>query len=119
MTKREEARLNALLEKKEAEEREQKEFYTKVRRRRKEVLKVLGVDPAPESSGEDEEAKAMKEELKELRADMNALKRLAEDQYGCKVEELYAWIKDKKQIEIYKKSKNVAKVSPTVTTESE
>ena len=43
MNKREEARLNELLAKKQAEEKAEKAFYTKVKRQRKEVLKVLGV----------------------------------------------------------------------------
>lgn len=43
MTKREEERLNALLAKKEKEEKEDKEFFAKVRKRKKEVLKVLDI----------------------------------------------------------------------------
>lgn len=43
MNKREEARLNELLAKKQAEEKAEKAFFTKVKRQRVEVLKVLGV----------------------------------------------------------------------------
>lgn len=46
MTKREQERLNELLAKKEAEEAADREFFHKVKLRKKEVIKVLGVmDP--------------------------------------------------------------------------
>ena len=41
MTKKEQERLNALLEKKEAEEKADKEFFKQVKKRKDEVLKVL------------------------------------------------------------------------------
>ena len=41
MTKREEDRLNALLAKKEKEEKDNKEFFSMVRKRKEEVLKHL------------------------------------------------------------------------------
>lgn len=44
MTKREQEQLARLLEKKEREEKHDHEFFSEVRRRRAEVLRVLDVD---------------------------------------------------------------------------
>lgn len=44
MTKREQEQLQRLLDKKQAEEAANKEFYMTVRKRRRDVLKVLDVD---------------------------------------------------------------------------
>lgn len=44
MTKREQEQLQRLLDKKATEEAADKDFYTAVRKRRHDVLRVLGVD---------------------------------------------------------------------------
>jgi len=78
MTKKEQERLNALLEKKEAEEKADKEFFKQVKKRKDEVLKVLKID----SSYEDR------------------IRAIAE-KYGCDVFELLEYIETPRQITYY------------------
>ncbi len=79
MNKREEERLNALLAKKEAEEKADKEFFKQVKKRKDEVLKVLKVDSYYED-----------------RLDSIAKK------YGCTKIELLEYIETDRQINYYK-----------------
>lgn len=94
MNKREEERLNALLAKKEAEEKAEKEFFKQVRKRKDEVLKHLKVDEAP---------KIPIEELKE--APNIYEMRLGEiaEKYGCDKFALLDYIETPRQIEYYRK----------------
>lgn len=46
MTQREKAQLERLLQKKEQEEAAEKEFFTQVKRQRKKVIHVLGLEEA-------------------------------------------------------------------------
>lgn len=78
MTKREQERLNALLLKKEAEEKADKEFFAKVRKRKDEVMKVLKIDTYYE------------DRIKQI-----AVK------YGCTEMELLDYIETDRQINYY------------------
>lgn len=82
MTEREEQRLNELLAKKEAEEKADKEFFKNVKKRKAEVLKVLGVKE--------------QEYNKELR-DVAEL-------YGIGVWDLIDYIKTEQQVNYYKRT---------------
>lgn len=81
MTKKEQERLNALLLKKEAEEKADKEFFAKVRKRKDEVIKVLKIDTYFE----------------------DRLKRIA-DNYGCTVFELLDYIETEQQVGFYQRT---------------
>ena len=83
MTKREEERLNALLEKKEAEEKADKEFFKQVKKRKEEVLKVLKIDTTNYYE--------------------NRLKRTAEI-YGCTIEQLLDYIETDQQVGFYQRT---------------
>ena len=80
MTEREKQRLNALLEKKEAEERADKEFFKQVKKRKAEVLKVLKVDTYYE------------DRIKETA-----------DKYGCDESALLDYINTEQQINYYRR----------------
>lgn len=85
MTEREQQRLNELLAKKEAEEKADKEFFKSVKKRRSEVLKVLGVKEAEPNHYEQE------------------LRCIAYE-YGITVENLLRYIKSDQQINFYKRT---------------
>lgn len=85
MTEREKKRLNELLAKKEAEEKADKEFFNQVKKRKKEVLKVLGVKEA-EPNHYDQELRCIAYE------------------YGITVENLLWYIKSEQQINFYKRT---------------
>lgn len=87
MNKREEERLNALLAKKEAEEKADKEFFKQVKKRKDEVLKVLKIEEAAASG-----PTLMEQQVIEI-AEM----------YGCTVNELLAYISTDRQVNYYKK----------------
>lgn len=82
MTKREEERLNKLLEKKEAEEKANKEFFSQVKKRRSEVLKVLCAPDLDSSYVR----------LKDIAA-----------KYGCDIPTLLDYIETDRQISYFKK----------------
>ena len=83
MTEREKQRLNALLEKKEAEEKADKEFFKQVKRRKDEVLKVLKIDTTNQYE--------------------NRLKRTAEI-YGCTIDQLLDYIETDQQVGFYQRT---------------
>lgn len=83
MTERERKRLDELLIKKEAEEKADKEFFSQVRKRKAEVLKVLKED----------EPNHYEQELRDI-----AYK------YGITVENLLLYIKSEQQINFYKRT---------------
>lgn len=85
MTEREKQRLNELLAKKEAEEKADKEFFRNVKKRRAEVLKVLGAKEA--------ETNHYEQEL-----------RCIASEYGITVENLLCYIKSDQQINFYKRT---------------
>ena len=87
MNKREEERLNALLAKKEAEEKADKEFFKKCKKRRDEVLKVLNA-AAPKV----ETPNFYEERVNEIA-----------QKYGCTAKELLDYIETERQISYYKK----------------
>lgn len=97
MNKREEERLNALLAKKEAEEKADREFFKQVKKRKSEVLKVLKIEEAA--------APALEEDLKE---DLipnyyeERIKTIAR-KYGCTEMELLDYIETDRQVNYYKK----------------
>lgn len=80
MTEKEQKRLNDLLAKKEREEKADKEFFSQVKKRRAEVLKVLGV-------------KDYGAELQEIAA-----------MYGATVPDLLQYIKSDQQVGFYKRT---------------
>lgn len=80
MTKREEERLNALLLKKEAEEKADREFFAQVRRRKAEVLKYLGVNS--------------------YESELDILAHA----YGCTIDELLKYIATQRQVDYYKRT---------------
>lgn len=81
MTKKEQERLNALLLKKEAEEKADKEFFAKVRKRKDEVMKVLKIDTYYE----------------------DRLNEIAE-KYGCSKIDLLEYISTDRQINYYRRN---------------
>lgn len=85
MTKREEERLNALLQKKEAEEKADKDFFAQVRKRKNDVFKVLGIAEAPSS-----------DEYYNKLLSISTM-------YGCTVPELIDYISTERQIDYYKR----------------
>ena len=85
MTERERKRLDELLIKKEAEEKADKEFFSQVRKRKAEVLKVLGV--------KEEEPNHYEQELRNIAYE-----------YGIPVENLLRYIKSEQQINFYKRT---------------
>lgn len=85
MTERERKRLDELLIKKEAEEKADKEFFSQVRRRKAEVLKVLGV--------KEDEPNHYEQELRNIAYE-----------YGIPVENLLWYIKSEQQINFYKRT---------------
>ena len=85
MTERERKRLDELLIKKEAEEKADKEFFSQVRKRKAEVLKVLGVKK--------EEPNHYEQELRGIAYE-----------YGIPVENLLLYIKSEQQINFYKRT---------------
>lgn len=85
MTERERKRLDELLIKKEAEEKADKEFFSQVRRRKAEVLKVLGV--------KEDEPNHYEQELRNIAYE-----------YGIPVENLLRYIKSEQQINFYKRT---------------
>lgn len=76
MTKREQERLTKLLEKKEREEQADKDFFTKVRRRKAEVLKVLKVD---ESELNILQADGYEDEIAQLTEQVNSLEKALQE----------------------------------------
>ena len=87
MNKREQERLNALLAKKEAEEKADKEFFKQVKKRKDEVMKVLNA-AAP---------KVKAPNYYEVRINEIAQK------YGCTANELLDYIETDRQVSYYKK----------------
>ena len=85
MTERERKRLDELLIKKEAEEKADKEFFSQVRKRKAEVLKVLGV--------KEDEPNHYEQELRNIAYE-----------YGITVENLLWYIKSEQQINFYKRT---------------
>lgn len=85
MTERERKRLDELLIKKEAEEKADKEFFSQVRKRKAEVLKVLGVKK--------DEPNHYEQELRGIAYE-----------YGITVENLLLYIKSEQQINFYKRT---------------
>ena len=85
MTERERKRLDELLIKKEAEEKADKEFFSQVRKRKAEVLKVLGV--------KEDEPNHYEQELRNIAYE-----------YGITVENLLLYIKSEQQINFYKRT---------------
>ena len=83
MTERERKRLDELLIKKEAEEKADKEFFSQVRKRKAEVLKVLKED----------EPNHYEQELRGIAYE-----------YGITVENLLLYIKSEQQINFYKRT---------------
>lgn len=83
MTERERKRLDELLIKKEAEEKADKEFFSQVRKRKAEVLKVLKED----------EPNHYEQELRNIAYE-----------YGITVENLLLYIKSEQQINFYKRT---------------
>ena len=94
MNKREEERLNALLAKKEAEEKADKEFFKQVKKRRDEVLKVLKVEETAAPTPEEKDPEPNYYE--------DRIKRIA-DKYGCSVFDLLEYIETERQINYYRK----------------
>lgn len=92
MTERERKRLDELLAKKEAEEKADKEFFSKVRSRKAEVLKVLGVK---EEAPKEAEPNYYERRLFEIA-----------DKYGCMPMDLLDYIETERQISYYKKFNN-------------
>ena len=88
MTEREEKRLNELLAKKETEEKADKEFFKNVKKRRAEVLKVLGI-----KEQEEPQTNYYEQELRRM-ADM----------YGIDIWDLMEYIKSEQQINFYKRT---------------
>ncbi len=87
MTKREQERLEALLQKKEAEEKADKEFFANVRKRKDEVLKVLG------ANGTEPEENYFETRLRDIA-----------EKYGCSVYDLLNYIETDIQINYYKRN---------------
>lgn len=85
MTEREEQRLNELLAKKEAEEKADKEFFKNVKKRKAEVLKVLGV--------KEQEYNIYEKELRDVA-----------ELYGIGVWDLIDYIKTEQQVNYYKRT---------------
>ena len=85
MTERERKRLDELLIKKEAEEKADKEFFSQVRKRKAEVLKVLGIKE-DEPSHYDYELQCIAYE------------------YGITIENLLWYIRSEQQINFYKRT---------------
>ena len=85
MTERERKRLDELLIKKEAEEKADKEFFSQVRKRKAEVLKVLGI--------KEDEPNHYEQELRNIAYE-----------YGIPVENLLWYIKSEQQINFYKRT---------------
>lgn len=83
MTERERKRLDELLIKKEAEEKADKEFFSQVRKRKAEVLKVLKED----------EPNHYEQEFRNIAYE-----------YGITVENLLLYIKSEQQINFYKRT---------------
>lgn len=83
MTERERKRLDELLIKKEAEEKADKEFFSQVRKRKAEILKVLKED----------EPNHYEQELRNIAYE-----------YGITVENLLLYIKSEQQINFYKRT---------------
>ena len=85
MTERERKRLDELLIKKEAEEKADKEFFSQVRKRKAEVLKVLGI--------KEDEPNHYEQELRNIAYE-----------YGIPVENLLWYIRSEQQINFYKRT---------------
>ncbi len=94
MNKREEERLNALLAKKEAEEKADKEFFKQVKKRKSEVLKVLKIEEAAAPAPKMEDPTP---NYYEVRIGQIAAK------YGCTEMELLDYIETDRQVSYYKK----------------
>lgn len=96
-------KLEALQKEREEAEAADRTFFKEVKKRKDEVLKVLGVDVKPATS--DVEVQQLRDSRDKYKSYCKGFEKIA-NLYGCDVNELIAYISSEKQVNYYRMTHN-------------